>query len=131
MPKPNLKLPDPATLENPLIKNARENSASAFYQRLTKWIAEFDQELDEAHEVGVRLVSFGQTVSFHLEDIGYWNPSLISFKGTSVEGEPVELIQHVNQISILLMKLPRKDPESPKKPFGFQMPEGAEKHEEE
>jgi hypothetical protein len=34
-------------------------------------------------------------------------------------GDPVELIQHVSQISILLMKLKRSDPEAPKRPIGF------------
>jgi hypothetical protein len=69
--------------------------------------------------VGVRLVSFGQSVTFHLENIGYWNPSLISFSGFTENGEPVELIQHVSQISVLLVKVKRKDLSKPKKPIGF------------
>ncbi len=95
------------------------NLASEFYRRLVEWINNFDSTLDAQHEVGVRLVSFGQTVTFHLIDISYWNPSLISFIGTTNEGEPVELIQHVSQISILLMKLPRLNPDKPKKKIGF------------
>ncbi|MDO8804808.1 MAG: DUF6173 family protein [Elusimicrobiota bacterium] len=93
--------------------------ASEFYSRLTKWIGDFDKELEPQYEVGLRLVNFGQTFTFHLESIGYWNPSLISFHGTTDKGEPVELIQHVTQISILLMKVPRKNPDVPKKPIGF------------
>mgnify|MGYP003317637775 CR=1 FL=1 len=31
----------------------------------------------------------------------------------------VELIQHVSQINILLVKLPRLNPEQPKRPIGF------------
>jgi hypothetical protein len=95
------------------------NFYSEFYQRLQKWISNFDATLDEQHEVGVRLVSFGQTFVFHLEALGYWNPSLIFFSGKTEAGEPVELIQHVSQISILLMKLPRKDPTKPKRLIGF------------
>ena len=95
------------------------NLASEFHKRLTKWIADFDADLDQAHEVGVRLVTFGQTVVFHLTSIGYWNPSLLSFTGTTEDGQPVELIQHVSQISVLLMKLPRKDPSKPKLSIGF------------
>jgi len=102
-----------------MFKPSDHNLASGFYQRLSKWIADFDASLDDAHEVGVRLVNFGQSVVFHLADMGYWNPSLISFKGCTEDGNPVELIQHVNQISILLMKLPRKDPTQPKKRIGF------------
>ena len=95
------------------------NLASEFHHRLIKWINDFDATLDTDHEVGVRLVSFGQTVVFHLNDISYWNPSLISFQGVSENGEPVELIQHVSQISILLMKLKRLDTSQPKKKIGF------------
>ncbi len=104
---------------NVVVENVQANYASEFYKRLISWISEFDQSLDEESEVGIRLVSFGQTVVFKLEDMGYYNPSLICFKGYTENSDPVELIQHVSQISILLMRLPRKNPEEPKKPFGF------------
>jgi hypothetical protein len=110
-----LPLPPP----NPLMVTAEANYASEFHKRLTEWIQRFDAELDQAHEVGVRLVNFGQAIVFHLTDIGYWNPSLMSFRGTAEDGNPVELIQHVSQISILLIKLSRKDPSKPKPKIGF------------
>ncbi len=96
-----------------------ENWASEFHERLVTWINEFENSLDEEHEVGIRLVSFGQVLTFHLLDIGYWNPSLISFKGLTENNEPVELIQHVSQISILLQKVKRLNPEEPKRKIGF------------
>lgn len=95
------------------------NLASEFHKRLFSWIAEYDQGLDNEHEVGLRLVSFGQTVTIHLQHIGDWNPSLMRFAGTCDDGTPVNLIQHVSQISILLMTLPRLDPSQPKRPIGF------------
>jgi hypothetical protein len=114
---PDFKLP--SIPPSPLVLAAQNNLASEFYTRLVKWINDFDAGLDEAHEVGVRLVSFGQNVVFRLSDIGYWNPSLISFRGVTEDENPVELIQHVTQISVLLMKLPRRDPSVPKRPIGF------------
>ncbi len=119
---PDFRLPEiqmPDIRPSPLIVAAEANYASEFHKRLMKWISTFDGTLDQEHEVGVRLVSFGQTVIFHLDDIGFWNPSLISFKGVTDDGSPVELIQHVSQISVLLMKLPRKDPSKPKRRIGF------------
>ena len=95
------------------------NLASEFHARLIKWFNDFHKSLDDDFEAGVRLVNFGQTVTFHVQDIGYWNPSLISFSGWTEAGEPVELIQHVTQISILLMKLPRTQLQEPKRPIGF------------
>ncbi len=106
---------------NVLVENVEDNYASEFYRRLAEWISDFDNSLDNDSEVGVRLVNFGQTVVFTLEGMGYYNPSLILFKGHTEDGSPVELIQHVSQISILLMKLPRKNPEQPKKALGFQV----------
>jgi hypothetical protein len=113
------KMPEIKFAPNPLVVAAEQNLASEFYKRLVQWINDFDATLDEEHEVGVRLVSFGQTVIFHLDNIGFWNPSLIRFYGVTDDGSPVELIQHVNQISVLLMKLPRKDPSQPKRRLGF------------
>jgi hypothetical protein len=99
-----------------------QNLASEFHKRLVKWVREFDESLDQEHEVGIRLVSFGQSLTFHLGDIGYWNPSLISFSGFTDGGEPVELIQHVSQISVLLLKVKRKDLSKPKRKIGFAGP---------
>jgi hypothetical protein len=114
---PDFKIPH---IEPPQIeKNARQGIASEFYRRLVKWINDFEKSLDNEHEVGVRLVNFGQSLVFHLQHIGYWNPFLISFSGITEEGDPVELIQHVNQISILLMRLPRRDVGQPKQAIGF------------
>ncbi|MCI5144489.1 MAG: hypothetical protein D3923_02960 [Candidatus Electrothrix sp. AR3] len=95
------------------------NLASEFHHRLINWINDFHKSLDEEHEVGARLVNFGQSVTFHIEDISYWNPSLISFIGKNELGEPVELVQHVSQISILLVAMKRESIEQPKRPIGF------------
>lgn len=95
------------------------NLASEFHHRLINWINDFHKSLDEDHEAGARLVSFGQSITFHIEDISWWNPSLISFVGKTENGEPVELIQHITQISVLLIKMKRPEPLTPKRPIGF------------
>jgi uncharacterized protein DUF6173 len=98
---------------------AQANYASEFYERLVSRIEGFNEALDEEHEVGVTLVNFGgSSIVFHLSDLGYWNPSLITFYGVTDDGNPVELIQHVSQISVLLTKLPRL-PNEPKRVIGF------------
>ncbi|RZU38187.1 hypothetical protein EV700_2765 [Fluviicoccus keumensis] len=95
------------------------NLASEFHHRLINWINDFHKALDDEHEVGARLVNFGQSVTFHIEEISYWNPSLISFIGKNEHGDPVELVQHVSQISILLVAMKRKNISQPKRPIGF------------
>ncbi|WP_231620771.1 DUF6173 family protein [Fictibacillus sp. 7GRE50] len=100
-------------------KFSNPNHASEFYTRLVEMINDFDEQLDQSHEVGMRLVSFGQTVQFHVEDLGYYNPSLIKFIGRTEDGNPIELIQHVSQISFLLMSVKRLNPDEPKRKIGF------------
>lgn len=106
-----------------LSKITDPNHASEFHMRLIKMINDFDKKLNQTEEVGVRLVTFGQSITFSVEDIGYWNPSLIRFYGQLEDGTPVELVQHVTQISFLLMALKRKNPDEPKQKIGFHMEE--------
>ncbi len=95
------------------------NLASEFYKRLVEMIKDFDESLDQNQEVGVKLASFGQTVTFHVTDLGYYNPSLIVFYGLMDNGQKVQLIQHVSQISFLLIAVQKLDPEKPKIKIGF------------
>ena len=103
----------------PHIENAIGERASSVFKHLRVLIREFDAEIDSAHQLGVRLVSFGQAVVIQLRRITYRDPSLIILRGQTESGDPVELIQHVSQLSILLMKLPRVDKAKPKPKIGF------------
>jgi len=105
---------------------AYPNLASRFYQNIIEIINDFEKELDNEHEIGVRLVSFGQTMQFHIEQLGYYNSSLIIFHGRLENGARVELIQHVNQISFLLMALPKMDKTKPPRRIGFPINEDEE-----
>ncbi|MGO9093864.1 MAG: DUF6173 family protein [Bryobacteraceae bacterium] len=127
---PDFSVPALPGARNALIEATEANYASEFYKRLVQWISEYDAALDQAHEVGLRLVNFGQTVVFHLTGLGFWNPSLIRFSGGMEDGSPVELIQHVSQISVLLLTLARKDPAKPKRPIGFAPEEAVERADE-
>ncbi|POS41571.1 hypothetical protein BJP18_24420 [Escherichia coli] len=95
------------------------NLANEFHRRLICWINDFHRELEEEYEVGRQLASFGKNIEFHFTDISYWNPSLISFIGTLEDGSPVELVQHVSQINVLLIRKKRLCLETPKRPIGF------------
>ncbi len=86
MSKYNIQAPDLAKLL-PEIKrpqfaiNAEQGVASEFHMRLVALITRFNASLDQEHEVGVRLVSFGSEVVFHLQDMGHWDPFLIHSTG--------------------------------------------------
>jgi hypothetical protein len=115
VPDPKVfRIPGPGAVVGDTIKNRASNLGDQIYEK----ILDYEAKLDEAHEVGARLVSFGQTVTFHLEGMECMDPSLVCFFGTTDANEPVELIQHVTQISILLTKVPLLDPKK-KRLVGF------------
>ncbi|MFC7371551.1 DUF6173 family protein [Fictibacillus iocasae] len=113
----------PAEVKHPVEALPKDTSnpnlASDFHKALMNMINEFDSQLDHDHEVGMKLVSFGKTIQFHVSQIGYVNPSLITFAGFTPEENPVKLIQHVSQLSFLLMEVKRLKPDEPKKRIGF------------
>lgn len=95
--------------------NKKSDYASDYHERIIEMIADFESELDDTQEVGMRLVTFGQSVTFHVQNIGYYDPYLIRFIGQLEDGSPVELVQHVSQISFLLMAAKKLDPEMDKR----------------
>ena len=99
---------------------AREaQSAAGCVRRLEAQIRLFESQLDADHDVGIRLVSFGSEITFHVTDIGSVEPDLIVFSGKTQAGAPVRLIQQRSQVDFLLTTLKRSDPEEPKRPVGF------------
>jgi hypothetical protein len=49
------------------------------------------------------------------------SPNLILFKGVMETDEPVRLIQHINQVNLLLKQVKRSDPQKPKRDIGFRI----------
>ncbi len=94
--------------------------ASEFYNRLINDVINFEKNLNQDEEVGARLVSFNQTITIHIDNLGYCNPSLIYFYGRDNNDRDVQLIQHISQINILLTKVPRTNPNSERIGFKIQ-----------
>jgi hypothetical protein len=117
---PKIEIPKPSPAARAMAAIAEGGLASEFHKRLEEYCKAFDDRPDADHEIGVRLVSYGQTIMLYVDSIGYYNPSLIHFNGVLEDGKtPVQLIQHVSQINFVLMALPKKDPDKPKRTFGF------------
>ena len=98
-----------------------KGTTGALYKQLSKEVQSFEKTLDTEHEVGMKLVSFGQSIQFPVTNIDYRNPHLFVFYGFLDDGSPIKLIQHVSQLSFLLVKVKRLNPECPKKPIGFRI----------
>lgn len=90
-------LPPPPTLTMPKM------GAAWMHERLVKSINDFEEGLDNDHEVGARLVSFGTELTFSIEDVSYWGPDMIIFYGFNSSNKSVQLLQHLSQLSVLLV----------------------------
>lgn len=73
--------PKVAESTNFIADSYRANSASNLAKQLYSETQKFDDSLDTEHEVGVKLVSFGENITFHVSDISYCDLSLIIFHG--------------------------------------------------
>lgn len=89
---------------------AENDLASVYCDRVVKLITEFEKTLDEEHEVACQLVSFGQTVVIHVTGLTYWNPKMVIFNGQLDDGSRVQLVQHVSQVSFLLLAAKKLNP---------------------
>jgi hypothetical protein len=108
-----------AKFQDAMAEAVEAKTAAGLVKRLVREIREFEAKLDQQHEVGMRLVSFGQAVVIYVAEVGCVQPNLVIFVGMNERREPVKLIQHMNQLSFLLTVLPRLDPDAERRPIGF------------
>ncbi|HEX2114271.1 MAG TPA: DUF6173 family protein [Alphaproteobacteria bacterium] len=108
--------------------DAATSPAESTYRRLMKYIGQFEMQLDRDHEIGGRFVSFGDDSLFHIADVGYWNPDIITFDGFDQNGNRVKLIQHVSQLNVLLVAVRKMTPPAePPRRIGFYLGKGESK----
>lgn len=97
----------------------RGGEAGWMYERLVKEITEFESGLPDNMQAGGRLVSF-QNTTFSISNVSYWGPDIIIFYGILDTGAQVELLQHISQLNLLLVAVPRTDDLSkPRRKIGF------------
>ncbi len=95
------------------------NPAQWAYERIVEYIKDFEESLDHELEVGASLVSFSNLTVFHITDIGYYGPDIITFHGVNENDEKVQLIQHVSQLNLLLVGLTKKEEKARR--IGFEL----------
>lgn len=104
-----------------VIKPRKGGDAGWMHERIVKSIEDFEKDLDIEYQAGGRLVNF-QDIVFSIENVGYWGPDIIIFYGTLPDGSHVQLLQHISQLNLLLVSVPRKDDlTQPRRKIGFQI----------
>lgn len=108
------------TLREAAIHQQRlNNPVIPIMESLREYIATFESELDQDHEVGAWLASFGNSMLVHVSTIGFSKPNLVTFHGVTTDGNKVQLIQHVSQLSFLLQSVAKLNSSEPPRRIGF------------
>lgn len=95
------------------------HSAKEYQRFLVDLANDFQQQIGPAYEVGAQLVAFGSIITFALHEIGRAGPGMVIFCGVTASGDPVQLVQHVSQVNVLLVRLQPSEPDEPRRQIGF------------
>ncbi len=94
------------------------NLADWKYEKIMEQIHDLEENLDEEHEIALKLASFGSSTTMIVTSIGYQNPDMLYFYGF-VNGKDAQLIQHVDQLNFLITSVEREDKTKPARRIGF------------
>jgi Family of unknown function (DUF6173) len=83
-----------------------QNVAKRMCQVLADDIVAFEQKLNPSEEVGARIVGAPDGSAFHIEGMRWRTWEMIGFTGRTAEGRPVQVLQHVSQVNVMLVALP-------------------------
>jgi len=79
--------------------------AEEIFKHLAKRVSEFEVSLSADEEIGIQLANFGRAAEIHIRSISHHNPNILEFVGIDLNGNKVTLIQHISQLSFLLVAL--------------------------
>jgi hypothetical protein len=90
------------------------------YERLVLYIKNFEEQLDDAHEVAMGFTG-GEAGVLRIEGVGYFAPDIVTFYGTDEAGSRTQLIQHVSRLSVMLRALPKEPDRAGPARIGFRL----------
>lgn len=97
-----------------------KSAAEWAYERLILYIQNFEEQLDNTHEVAIGFTGADAGV-LRIEGIGFYAPDIVTFYGTDRQGAKTQLIQHVSQLNVMLRALPRENDTKAPTRIGFRL----------
>ncbi|KPP86706.1 MAG: hypothetical protein HLUCCO07_14340 [Rhodobacteraceae bacterium HLUCCO07] len=99
------------------------------YERLILYIQNFEEQLDNEHEVAMGFTG-GDTGVIRIEGMGFFDPDIVTFYGSDATGTRTQLIQHVSQLNVMLRALPRQVDRAVPRRIGFRLAQDLDKENE-
>ncbi|MEX5727874.1 hypothetical protein Ga0609869_001227 [Rhodovulum iodosum] len=114
--------PEQQPLPDAVARTPVDNKSPArwAYERLILYIRNFEERLDNAHEVAVGFTG-GDAGVLRIEGIGYFDPDIVTFYGSDTGGARSQLVQHVSQLNVLLRAVPKQSATDAPRRIGFRL----------
>ena len=117
---PDHKCPEPINAPA-----TQKSPAQWAYERMILYIQNFEQQLDNAHEVAMGFTG-GDAGVLRIEGMGYYDPDIVTFYGSDASGAKTQLVQHVSQLNVLLRAMPKENTAEAPRRIGFRLAAGLE-----
>lgn len=88
--------------------NDKLHLARRYHALLTNRVDTMRARIGPSHEVGLRLIGVGSSEVFYLDEIHHADPALLAFCGITLDGMPIEVIQDVSMVNVILQALPTR-----------------------
>ena len=95
------------TIPEGLGASVPDSPAQWAFERIAHQIKDFEEQLSNDEEIGLRQVAAPNNSLMHIEDIFYWGPDMLIYHGRNDQEKPMQLLQHYTQMSILLTAVPK------------------------
>lgn len=95
------------------------STAKIIAENLYQEILKYQSNLPDDKDIAMTVVCFNEATTILVDSIGYIGYNLVRFGGKDNSGKPLELIQHISQLNLLLTVVPKLEPEVPKRKIGF------------
>jgi len=98
----------------------QKSPAEWAYERMVLYIKDFEEKLDSDHEVGMGFTG-GDVGTLKIQGMGYFAPDILTFHGEDPNGAKVQLVQHISQLSVMLVAAPKQHEQSEPNRIGFKL----------
>lgn len=107
----------PEALNRPL---GDKSAAQWAYERLILYIQNFERQLDGGHEIAMGFTGSEAGV-LRIEGLGYFEPDILTFYGTDLDGARTQMVQHVSQLNVMLRAVAKPRDEDKARRIGFRL----------
>ena len=98
----------------------QKSPAEWAYERIVLYIQQFEKQLDSDQEVGMGFAG-SDVGTLRIQGMGFFAPDLITFYGVDPNGSKTQLVQHVSQLSVMLVAAKKEDESQEPNRIGFKL----------